>query len=137
MIDRRRFVAATAIGLVPGCAALVTTTVAPVDGKLAIPLAEHPTLDRPGGWLRIRPAGSDTVLYVLAVPEREFVVVSPICKHRGCTVEVAGEILECPCHGSRYSRSGDVLRGPTQAPLDRFPASLSADGVLTVNLEGV
>jgi Rieske Fe-S protein len=42
--------------------------------------------------------------------------------------------LVCPCHGSMYGRDGRVLRGPTQAPLDRFPVEGSPDGILTIHL---
>ena len=39
------------------------------------------------------------------------------CSHRGCSLsamgEVAGEVIECTCHGSRFSLSdGSVERGP-------------------------
>lgn len=85
--------------------------------------------------MRISPQGSREQLYVLALDTGQFATVSPVCKHRGCSVEISGAILECPCHGSRYDRNGRVLRGPTQAPLDRFPTTVSADGVLTILLE--
>lgn len=116
---------------------MVTTTVAPVEGHVRLQVRNHPTLDRPGGSLRIRPAGSDMLLYVLALDEGGYAVVSPVCKHLGCTVGVQPTRLLCPCHGSMYGRDGRVLRGPTLAPLDRFAAELSTDGVLTINLERI
>ena len=134
-MDRRAFVGTAAAGLLNACASLATTTVTPERGVVRLRLADHPTLDRPSGFLKIRTSGSDRLLYVLNVEPGQFVVVSPICKHLGCTVDVDGPRLLCPCHGSTYARDGSVLRGPTQRPLDRFRSELSADGVLTVYLE--
>ena len=70
----------------------------------------------------------------LALGEGAFAAVSPICTHLGCTVDIQGERLVCPCHGSTYDRVGKVLQGPAQQPLARYRTALSADGVLTVDL---
>jgi Rieske Fe-S protein len=131
---RRCFVQLAATGLVGACASMLVTPVTPEGNLVLLPLRDYPELDRPGGALKIRPVGSDQTFYVLALENGEFAVVSPICKHQGCTVDIAPARLECPCHGSMYTREGDVLRGPTQAPLDRFAAEVSSDGVLTIDL---
>jgi cytochrome b6-f complex iron-sulfur subunit len=41
------------------------------------------------------------------------------CTHLGCTFPWNGveEQFQCPCHGSRYSSEGIVLRGPANLPL--------------------
>jgi len=134
-VNRRDFVGLAAAGWVGACASLVVTTVRPANGKVRLTLSDHPLLNRPGGFLKIRPEGSNQLLYVLALSGGSFAVVSPICKHLGCTVNIDGPRLLCPCHGSMYDRDGSVLRGPTQAPLDRFQTEVSSDGVLTIYLE--
>ena len=134
-MNRRAFVGLPAAGWVAACASLVVTTVTPENDRVRLSLRNYPQLTRPGGFLKIRPAGSDRLLYVLAVSGGSFAVVSPICKHLGCTVNIDGPRLLCPCHGSMYDRDGSVLRGPTLAPLDRFPTEVSSDGVLTIHLE--
>jgi nucleotide-binding universal stress UspA family protein/nitrite reductase/ring-hydroxylating ferredoxin subunit len=47
-------------------------------------------------------------------------VLSPRCKHMGCTVgwNHRAETWDCPCHGSRYEADGTVKNGPTRHPLD-------------------
>jgi Rieske Fe-S protein len=58
--------------------------------------------------------------------------VDAICSHESCTVTGAdGNVYVCPCHGSRYSRTGQVLEGPAKASLRQFTSSF-ADGVVTI-----
>lgn len=48
------------------------------------------------------------------------VALSLVCTHLGCTVSVTPEGMVCPCHGSRFDRSGTVLSGPAERPLPRL-----------------
>ena len=50
----------------------------------------------------------------------ELVLLSPKCKHLGCTVgwNHRAKTWDCPCHGSRYESDGRVKNGPTRHPLD-------------------
>ena len=113
---------------------MLVTPVTPDGTMVHLTLRNYPNLDRPGGALKIRPEGTDQTYYVLALDDGQFAVVSPVCKHQGCTVNIAPDRLECPCHGSMYTREGGVLRGPTQSPLDRFAVEVSGDGILTIDL---
>jgi cytochrome b6-f complex iron-sulfur subunit len=137
-IDRRDFVglcAGAVAGLtMAGCASLMTRTVTPIDGRLELALVQYPELLEPGGSLKILPEGQSDPLYVLALDGGAYAALSPTCTHLGCTVEIQGERLVCPCHGSAYDRAGAVLKGPAQAPLTRFRAQLGTDGVLVVDL---
>jgi len=75
------------------------------------------------------PDGSGTNLNVRALYQR--------CPHLGCKPNFCtiNYWFECPCHGSRYDRLGTKVLGLGPAPrgLDRFAASVSSDGVLTVD----
>jgi len=47
--------------------------------------------------------------------------LSPRCAHMGCTVDWNGveRTWDCPCHGSRYTKEGDLLQGPAKTGLDK------------------
>ena len=135
-IDRREFVVLSAsalAGALVGCSSLVATPVSPVAGKVRLAVRNFPALSQPGGVLKILPDGAETPLYVLTGAEGGHTVLSPICTHLGCTVDVEGATLLCPCHGSTYDREGRVLRGPAERPLTSYPTRLS-DGVLEIDL---
>jgi Rieske Fe-S protein len=63
-----------------------------------------------------------------------FSAIDAVCTHEGCTITGAdGAIYVCPCHGSRYNRSGQVVGGPAPASLRQF-ATTFTDGVVTIAL---
>jgi Rieske Fe-S protein len=137
-VGRRQFVgrtigAALTLPLLPmlsACASLVTHPVTPVAGQLRLALGAYPQLAVPDGSLLVMPAGTDVPVYVLALGGRTFAALSPICTHRGCTVQIRATRLVCPCHGSTYDREGRVVRGPAQRALTRYPAVVQGDALI-------
>lgn len=139
-MDRRRFVTQVGAMTIAGaclesCASFVVTPVTPVDGVVRLPIRNYPQLEQPGGSIRIRPEGQTDVIFVLSQGGGSFLVLSSICTHLQCSVNLQGENFVCPCHGSTFDRGGQVLRGPAAEPLQRF-ASTVTDGVLSIRLQG-
>ena len=130
-IDRRGFVVTCALAgagfALGGCVAMVTHPVPVNDGRVRLAVTSYPELAKPNGAIRILPAANADPIYVLANGTGEFRAVSPICTHRGCTVDVQGARLVCPCHGSTYDRDGTVLRGPAERALTRYAVAREGD----------
>lgn len=79
----------------------------------------------PGGALVVD-AGSDTIM-VVRVSDTQVVAVSAICTHAGCENLYTASAMrfDCPCHGSQFSLTGSVLRGPARQPLRAYTTTLS------------
>lgn len=59
-----------------------------------------------------------------------FTAIDAVCTHEGCTVSGSeADIYVCPCHGSRYTRNGQVVGGPAKASLRQYSTSFANDVV--------
>ncbi len=74
-----------------------------------------------------------------------FRAMSAVCTHLRCTTGPFGppsgkgktSTSRCPCHGSVFDQSGNVLSGPAPRPLPFFRIVLSPDGWLQVDTQDV
>ena len=91
-------------------------------------------LDNVGGAALVQSDRDAGVFLISKTSATAFTAIDAVCTHEGCTVTGATSTeYVCPCHGSRYDRSGHVTHGPAQANLRQYAASF-ADGVVTINL---
>ena len=133
-IDRRRFLKQLEVlagsvmcGALPllanGCAARARYLAPTVLGdRLGVPVA---SADATGGLL-VEDPRSDLPIYLRRTAPGAYTAVSTKCGHRGCQVEPAADRMACPCHGSEYTFTGDILQGPTERPLTRFRVTADA-----------
>ncbi|MDC3260246.1 Rieske 2Fe-2S domain-containing protein [bacterium] len=43
-----------------------------------------------------------------------------LCTHNDCELKPIGTYLFCPCHGSEFTNSGEVIKGPAIQSLSEF-----------------
>jgi cytochrome b6-f complex iron-sulfur subunit len=99
------------------------------SGRVTVPIAGTALASEGGAALVESVAG---VFLVARTGTSTFTAVEGICTHEGCTVANAdGDVYVCPCHGSRYTRGGQVVQGPAVASLRRYTTSFT-DGVVTI-----
>ena len=54
------------------------------------------------------------------------------CTHNGCTIgSFHNGTSTCPCHGSQFNTSGNVVVGPAVNPLTQYSAAI-ADNIVTI-----
>ena len=124
-------------------------------GKIAVPWTRFPDLSPIGGALTVElyPTTSSThpflvptggILLVHAGPAGaadEFVAAQSLCPHAGCPLgySAAQQMIECPCHGSRFrafadpadtsSYAGQLMHPPARSDLTVWKAPLAGDTV--------
>jgi nucleotide-binding universal stress UspA family protein/nitrite reductase/ring-hydroxylating ferredoxin subunit len=71
----------------------------------------------PGEGGIIERAGEKLAAYI--APDGELRLMSAKCTHMGCTVawNPGERTFDCPCHGSRFGPTGEVVNGPAARPL--------------------
>ena len=60
--------------------------------------------------------------------------ISLACTHLSCLVEREGDQFTCPCHGSVFSLTGEVLKGPANQPLVELGINVDDNGHLILDI---
>ncbi len=62
--------------------------------------------------------------------ETEYTALLMRCTHQGAELQVFGDRLECPAHGSQFSDKGQVKNGPADTNLRTFPVTVQNNQLL-------
>jgi len=113
-----------------------TSDLSVLQGRFANARVQVTTTGTPlanvGGAARVESTAG--LFLVSRTGDAAFTVIDGVCTHEGCTISGAtSSEYVCPCHGSRYSRTGQVQAGPARANLRQY-ANTFADGVVTITV---
>lgn len=72
--------------------------------------------------------------YLACLADGSFLALSRTCTHLGCSVPWDEEKNQfvCPCHGSTFNLTGEVLTAPAPRPLDFYPVRIE-NGIVKVD----
>jgi Rieske Fe-S protein len=87
-----------------------------------------PEADVPAGGALVLPQHRVAIVREAAA----FFALDLTCTHLGCTVKATEQGFSCPCHGSRFGRAGDVVKGPAPRALTRLSLDCR-DGIVRVS----
>lgn len=76
-------------------------------------IAQHPMLKYP--------------ICVYRFGEEEYTALVMACTHQGTELQVFGERLACPAHGSEFNSKGGVENGPAEESLRSLPVRMEAE----------
>jgi cytochrome b6-f complex iron-sulfur subunit len=73
-------------------------------------------------------------IYLVRADEGYF-ALSMVCTHLGCLTAWNQDlgIIACPCHGSKFKRTGEKIEGPAPKPLPWLKVWVSDDGDLMID----
>ena len=73
--------------------------------------------------------------YLACLADGSLLALSRTCTHLGCTLPWVEEKKQfvCPCHGSTFSLTGEVITSPAPRPLDTFPVRIE-NGIVKVDI---
>lgn len=73
--------------------------------------------------------------YLACLADGSLLALSRTCTHLGCSVpwDEEKQTFVCPCHGSSFSLTGDVLTSPAPRPLDIYPVRIE-NGIVKVDV---
>ncbi|MTI88839.1 MAG: Rieske (2Fe-2S) protein [Balneolaceae bacterium] len=64
---------------------------------------------------------------IFRISDMEYRALLMKCTHKGTELQVYGDRLQCPAHGSEFTQNGEVQNGPAEAPLRTFPVHVDSN----------
>jgi len=116
------------LSLLDGCSSTKMVNGSIQDSDLIVPLSEFGGAEgnqgQYGESVIVRNAALKFPLYVYRTGGDTFIALWMRCTHQGTELQVFGQRLECPAHGSQFDIGGVVLRGPADTNLKSFPVRI-------------
>lgn len=87
--------------------------------------------DVPLGEMKAFEVNGTSVLIVNLA--NEYFAIANKCTHRGCKLSkgsLSGEVVKCPCHGSRFNiKTGEVVGGPAAKSEQKYEVKIEQNQI--------
>lgn len=139
-MDRKKFIKNCGFSCIGGVA--ITTLLQGCSGTkiisgkigsddLSIPLKDFETKD--GNKIQFKKyilVQNEFLKYPICVyrfNENEYAALWMQCTHQGAELQVFGNKLQCPAHGSEFDNKGNLQSGPAEKKLRSFPITVEGN----------
>lgn len=139
-MNRRKFIATGCIScmsggllltLLEGCGTTKIITAAISGSDMIVPLTDFETKKSiEKGFKKYLVVQNEILQYPICVyrfDENTYKALLMKCTHQGTELQVFGDRLQCPAHGSEFNNQGKVENGPANASLRTFPVTISSN----------
>ena len=134
-MNRRQFVASCAMcgvgmaTLLQSCAGTKYLT-APIEGdSLVVPKLSFINEEKTLKYIVVQNDKLEYPICVYRFAEKEYKALLMKCTHQGTELQVFGDRLQCPAHGSEFTNTGSVQNGPADSPLRTFNVTDAGDTI--------
>src|SRR5690606_29298329 len=108
-----------------GCSSAKTSHSAIEGDNLVLPVTDFG--DETSGYRQFIIVNNDLLRFPICVFRHaplEYSALWMECSHMGAELQVFGDTLQCPAHGSEFSNRGRVRNGPADRALRTFPVAV-------------
>ncbi|MBA3647635.1 MAG: Rieske (2Fe-2S) protein [Chitinophagales bacterium] len=137
-MNRRKFITTGCIScisgglmmsLIEGCTTAKIATITIEGSDMIVPLAAFRIKkSNQTSYKQYLVVQNDKLKYPICVfrfDENHYEALLMRCTHQGTELQVFGDKLQCPAHGSEFNNRGDVKHGPAATALRKFPVTIT------------
>jgi Rieske Fe-S protein len=121
-------------GVLNGCTATKYIDAGIEGSDLTLPLTAFEEIDK-GGEKKLHNyivAQNEKLEYPISVfrlADNNYTALLMRCTHQGTELQVFGDRLQCPAHGSEFTNRGVVVNGPADTNLRIFPVRIDGGNI--------
>lgn len=111
-----------------GCGSTKMITAAMDNTGLLVPLSSFDNGNK--NYRKYIVVQNDKLQYPVCIyrfSDTEYTALLMRCTHQGAELQVFGDRLQCPAHGSTFNNTGVVQNGPADVNLRSFPVKILQD----------
>lgn len=121
------------MSLLESCGSVKYYTAHIEQGALKVPLSAFETVKNNNKtYLHNVIVQNDQLQYPVCVyrlTENEYSALLMQCTHQGAELQVFGDRLQCPAHGSEFTNKGEVQNGPADQHLRTFEVVIEKESI--------
>lgn len=134
-MNRRKFISTGCISCLSGdlllsvlesCGTSKMINASIVDADMIVPL-KHFANRKENGFKNYLVVQNEKLQYpicIYRINENTYHALLMKCTHQGAELQVFGDKLQCPAHGSEFNNNGSVAGGPAANPLRSLPVTI-------------